>query len=151
VTDSRPATREHIRQVGMLIGKVSDELFKRTMYHDASKLESPEVEVLDVVTERLSGLTYGSEEYKASLADMGPALQHHYQHNRHHPEHFNNGIEDMNLVDLVEMFCDWLAATKRHSDGDINASISLNAQRFGIDSQLVHVLRNTAIWVRENL
>jgi hypothetical protein len=120
----------------------------RGHFHDQSKLTSPEVEVFDRVTEKLAGLTYGSDEYKASLAEMGPALQHHYANNRHHPEHFTDGVAGMNLIDLVEMFCDWVAATRRHNDGDINKSITLNAERFSLDPQLVHVLRNTAEWVR---
>ena len=32
-------------------------------------------------------LTYGSDEYKACLTEMKPALDHHYAANRHHPEH----------------------------------------------------------------
>jgi hypothetical protein len=37
---------------------------------------------------------------------MAPALKHHYENNRHHPEHFKNNIDDMNLIDLIEMLCD---------------------------------------------
>jgi len=31
-------------------------------------------------------MTYGSDEYKECLKQMGVALRHHYLHNRHHPE-----------------------------------------------------------------
>jgi len=44
---------------------------------------------------------------------MKPALEHHYALYRHHPEHFQNGIDDMNLIDLVEMFADWKASSER--------------------------------------
>ena len=48
----------------------------------------------------------------------------------------------MNLVDIVEMFCDWLAATKRHDDGDIYKSIEHNSKEIG--SLLSEIFENTA-------
>ncbi len=49
----------------------------------------------------------------------------------------------MTLMDLVEMFCDWWAATKRHDDGCIRRSIQINRKRFNIDEQLVKIFENT--------
>lgn len=54
------------------------------------------------------------------------------------------GIEGMDLLDLVEMFCDWKAASERHNDGNILTSITKNADRFGLSPQLVRILENTA-------
>ena len=95
-------------------------------------------------TLQLAKLTYGSEEYKASLEALKPALDHHYASNRHHPEHFKNGINDMTLVDILEMFCDWKASTLRHNDGNFMRSIELNTSRFNIEPQLAQILMNTA-------
>ena len=50
----------------------------------------------------------------------------------------------MDLVDVVEMFCDWTAATKRHNDGDIFRSIELNEKRFGLGEILASLFKNTA-------
>lgn len=75
---------------------------------------------------------------------MNGALQHHYAQYRHHPEHFDNSIDDMNLIDIVEMFCDWKAASERQLDGNLLKSIEKNADRFNIDPQLKHILINTA-------
>lgn len=50
----------------------------------------------------------------------------------------------MNLVDLVEMFCDWKAASERHNDGNIRKSIEHNAGRFKIGRQLQEILEATA-------
>jgi len=105
----------------------------------------PEVEMFAGKTDKLNGLTYGSSEYEAQRKEMlGMALKHHYEHNRHHPEHFRYGVCGMTLIDLVEMFCDWLAATERHADGDIHKSIQHNTGRFKLDPQVVCVLQNTA-------
>lgn len=141
--DSRPDTHEHIGQVrGLLLGAAND-LTARAHYHDRSKLESPEVEVFDEFTPKLRESTYGSDEYKSFLAGMGEGLQHHYAVNDHHPEHFGEGIADMNLIQLTEMLCDWIAATRRHADGDIRRSIDQNAERFGYGEETKRLLHNT--------
>lgn len=137
-------TQKHIEQVCLLIDKITQLLKKRALGHDQSKLNPPELEIFQIYTEKLKDTTYGSDEYKQYLKAMKPALDHHYEFNRHHPEHFENGIKGMNLIDLTEMFCDWSAATKRHADGDIFKSIKMNKERFGYDELLEAVLINTA-------
>lgn len=142
-------TVRHIRKVQRLLRLVAVELLYRGEVHDASKIEPEEIDIFAVYGPRLKGLTYGSDEYKASLAEMGKALAHHYANNRHHPEFFPvAGVGGMNLVDLVEMFCDWFAATQRHADGDIFKSIDLNKDRFQLSDQLVRILRNTASFLK---
>jgi hypothetical protein len=101
------------------------------------------VEYFDEYTPKLAGCTYGSDEYKQFLKELKVALNHHYSIGRHHPEHFENGIRGMNLVDLVEMICDWYAATKRHNDGDMMKSIAMNQERFGYSDDIKALLENT--------
>jgi hypothetical protein len=141
--DSRPATLFHSQRVGELIVQVVKEALDRSTCHDRSKTESPEVEVFDEFTPKLKTSTYGSAEYKGYLEAIGEGLQHHYEHNRHHPEHFN-GVNDMTLVDLIEMLAAWKAATERHDDGDLAKSLEIQRERFGLSDQLVAILRNTA-------
>ncbi len=136
-------TSKHIRFVQAFLNKFARSLTVRGEQHDESKLHSPEAELFTEVTARLAGLTYGSPEYSASLKDLKPALDHHYAKNRHHPEHFPNGVSDMNLLDVVEMFCDWKAATMRHNDGNLEKSIEHNASRFSISPQLTKIFQNT--------
>jgi len=141
--DSASDTMRHISRVRQLMENMAGEILLRSGEHDKSKLENPEKATFDEVTPLLRGLTYGSPEYNESLAKMKPALDHHYAENRHHPEHFKNGINDMNLVDIMEMLCDWKAATERHADGDIAKSLEINKGRFVMSDQLVGVLKNT--------
>jgi Family of unknown function (DUF5662) len=141
--DSRPDTHEHIAQVRSLVLGVSANLTDRAHRHDRSKLEPPEVEVFDRVTPLLAGSTYGSDEYKGFLADMGDGLSHHYAVNDHHPEHFGRGVDEMDLIQLTEMLCDWIAATRRHDDGDIHRSIDQNAGRFGYGDELRDLLHRS--------
>lgn len=137
-------TRKHIANVVLFMNIIVIELLKRAQNHDESKLESPELELFTIWTEKLAACTYGSETYKEFLEQLKPALEHHYANNRHHPEHYKNGVNDMNLIDLVEMLVDWKSATLRHNDGNLRKSIEINAKRFNIDSQLTKILENTA-------
>jgi hypothetical protein len=137
-------TMKHIRVVRFFLDRVIQELEARARCHDSSKMALPEVEVFTKYTPILRGLTYGSPEYKQCLEEMNEgALKHHYANNRHHPEHFVNGVEGMNLIDLIEMLCDWKAATMRHADGDIQKSLDINEKRFNMPPGISKLLRNT--------
>ena len=137
-------TMKHIAFVGKLLNRVVNDLLLRAEKHDQSKLASPEVEIFSEYTARLAACTYGSPEYEEFRKCLGPALQHHYANNRHHPEYFKDGVNEMNLLDLVEMLCDWKASSSRHNDGNIRKSIEINSNRFGISPQLTKILENTA-------
>jgi hypothetical protein len=140
---SRRDTKKHIWQVRKNIGTVVWALIQRAVLHDKTKLHTPEKDFFDEFTPKLAGSTYGSGEYKRYLIGLKAALDHHYALSRHHPEHFENGIRGMNLIDIVEMFCDWYAATKRHNDGDMMKSIEINKGRFGYSDDLRAIFENT--------
>jgi len=137
-------TRKHILKVAEKLLIVIQCLQTRARRHDASKLGDEERPLFAASTQKLRGLTYGSEEYTAALKLLGPALTHHYSVNRHHPEHFPEGVDGMNLVDIVELLCDFAAAVERHEDGDLMKSIEINKERFGFSDQLTQIFRNTA-------
>ena len=135
-------TMRHIERVRNLLNGFVVELLKRGELHDQSKLEPPESPIFAEYTGKLAEMTYGSDEYKDSLEAMKPAIEHHQKNNRHHPEFHENGINDMNLIDVLEMFCDWKAASERHNDGDLRRSIEINKHRFK-DVNLSQIFENT--------
>lgn len=141
--DSGPDTRRHIDEVQRYLERFIEGLEQRAEAHDKSKLEPPEKEAFDRATPELKGLTYGSPEYKAATARLGEALKHHYSVNSHHPEHYEFGLGGMDLLDIVEMICDWKAATKRHDDGDMDKSLEINRVRFEMSDQLYFIIQNT--------
>lgn len=143
VYDSTKNTLEHIHMVDLYLRFIAHELLVRGEEHDQSKLHPPEKEAFDTHTPNLQHLEYGSEEYNQSLADMQEALKHHYEMNRHHPEHFVNGILDMNLVDVIEAFVDSCASTLRHEHGNIYKSIEINKERFQYGDVLEAIFKNT--------
>lgn len=143
IIKSNLETIKHIHSVRELLYKMIENLDHRAKVHDQSKLESPEQEIFGETFEELGKTEYGSPEYAALLEKVKPAISHHYANNRHHPEHWPNGINDMTLLDLVEMLCDWRAAAARNKNGNIRKSIEVNAERFNMSPQLKQIFENT--------
>ncbi len=133
---------QHKQWVAEYMQLVANNLFKRAAIHDNSKFESVEFGPYDKAFPEFKKYAFGSPEMKAVYESIQSALQHHYEQNRHHPEHFENGINDMHLVDVLEMVCDWLAASKRSQTG-IEKGLEINKERYGIDDQLFQVISNT--------
>lgn len=150
--DSRPETRDHIHRVGDFLIIAIGNLRNRMNAHDASKLIEPELSAFDIATPKLAQMEYGSDEYKQSLRDLGPALKHHFEHNDHHPEHYENGVRGMSLMALIEMLCDWRAASERvkqRTDDPakiktFESGLAYNQERFGYSDELAEILLNTA-------
>jgi hypothetical protein len=142
--DSRIETYKHIAVVRGYLLTIAWIIMTRGDDHDLSKLEEPELSVFNEFTPKLRNSTYGSDEYEQFLVQMGEGLRHHYEVNDHHPEHFENGIQDMDLIQIIEMLADWKAATLRHEDGDLLKSILQNSERFGYGGEMVGLLTRTA-------
>jgi len=144
MTESKFKSLRHMETVRNYINFVIRELLTRGEEHDQTKLQSPEVEIFEEYTPKLRHCSYGSNQYKQYMKEMRVGLDHHNEHSRHHPEHHPNGIEDMDLIDLIEMICDWRAASLRHDDGNVMKSILMNQERFGYSDELTAILLNTA-------
>jgi hypothetical protein len=144
--DSRPDTLRHSLRVGELIIQLVTGMLGRATKHDLSKTEPPELAAFDEASSQLGEMEYDSDAYRESLERLGVALEHHYQTNRHHPQHWGSaGISGMTLVDVVEMICDWKAATERMKTGDLARSIEIAKTRFGLSDQLAQIFVNTAV------
>lgn len=143
--DSTQDTLAHIRNVQSKILLVIGHLMERAWKHDQSKLETPEKEFYDKYSPLLRTTEYNSDEYKNFLKEMKVGIDHHYSVSPHHPEYYVDGINGMNLIDLLEMICDWKAAGERHKDKPTNMikSVEINAERFGMSDQLKQILLNT--------
>ena len=139
--DSRADTLAHIHAVRDAIDRFVTVMLERGRVHDASKFSAAEKAAFDEIMPLLRGVAYGSPEFEALVRRMGPALTHHYQANSHHPEHHADGVAGMDLFDLVEMLCDWIAAAARNP-GD-GVKLDYNVQLYGIEPQLARILANT--------
>jgi len=141
---------EHAQQVCKRITRIAEALILRGVDHDMSKFSSEEYPTFVGLTVKLKDLVYGSDEYKKVFEKLRPALVHHYARNRHHPNHFLNGIQGMNLIDVVEMFCDWHASIQRQKDGDIRKSIEIDQKRFKFSDDLKQIFLNTVTFFEES-
>lgn len=133
----------HLQLIRANILCVISLLAQRGIEHDKSKFSSIELESYIDVKDKLSEVAFGSVEYDAIKVSIQPAIDHHYIHNRHHPEHFNNGVNDMNIIDLIEMFCDWLAANKRNSQNNPHDSIEICGEKYQIPNMLKQIFHNS--------
>ncbi len=136
-------TMRHILTLRTLMAAVSAYLVEKSFEHDLSKLDDPELELFTKFTPLLKTMEYNSAEYKDCMQQLKPALNNHYANNSHHPEHYNDGIEGMNLFDLIEMLCDWKASSLRSKGGNLYKSLEINEDRFNIPTPLVKILYNT--------
>ena len=142
---SANTTSKHISRVRELLGMAAKELNERGTCHDMSKHEEVESEPLArmcLTVMREGNVPYGSEEYKKRTAMLGPMLEHHYANNSHHPEHYDEGVDGMDLFDVVEMFFDWKAASERGDESHM--SISKACEKYSVSPQLEHIFKNTA-------
>ena len=141
--DSTIGTKRHIQAVIEIGVVLLDKLIIRLHNHDRSKLAEPELSILNENVAPPSGYTTGG--LKTPNDKLSEFKAHHYSINRHHPEHHENGIDGMTLIDLLEMFVDWQASVMRSQDGNIYNSIQYNVKRFNISPQLTRILMNTAL------
>ena len=142
--DSTVDAKAHIRKLQYIFDNiVIPELEARSRNHDKSKLDNPEKETYDKYIPLLQKVKYGTPEYnrlKDEMAETG--VGHHYAVNRHHPEHFENGIKDMTLFDIMEMYFDWYAASLR-SDTGFEKGVEMNCNRYDIPDTLSQIFINT--------
>ena len=91
---SRADTEDHIRKVQAALDEVLANLTARAVYHDASKLQEPELTGFAALHANLADIRYVTPEYRAALDAARPVIDHHYALNTHHPEHWPMPIND---------------------------------------------------------
>ena len=103
-TDTASCIKNHIKSVQRKLSVLIKELQNRLENHDRSKLED-ELWYWEFMDQEPK-YPYGSKEYFSKIKRNEMVFKMHYKKNRHHPEHFMNGINDMNLIDIMEMLLD---------------------------------------------
>ena len=126
-----------------LLTSFIEEIDERMINHDKSKLEEPEKHEFDIYTPRIQEAILGTPMYEYFLKELKKALRHHYRYNRHHPEHFGNGMNGMTIMDITEMLCDWMATSERHDNSSIYDSIEILSNRFNYTAPMKKILSNT--------
>jgi hypothetical protein len=142
--EAKLETQKHIILVRQFADILANTLVHRCEKHDASKLEQPELEGFSGYTKKLNGCSYGSTEEVAYREELKEIRKHHHAINRHHPEYHEIGVGGMNIIDLLEMFVDWKAASMRHAGySDFPEGVALNCERFNVSPQLARIFMNS--------
>ena len=123
--------------------RFSAKLVWRGVVHDNSKYRDPEVDGYGSTFHLFKKAVYGTKDYDELLKAVAPAIQEHYRRNPHHPEHFENGYTDMNLLDFLEMVLDWKAASRKFKHGSFSKSLDINKERFKMSEDVYKILKNS--------
>ena len=118
---------------------------QRALYHDESKTKEPELTLFAKHAKEWRDCEFGSKEYYDAVERNKHVAELHFKNNRHHPEHFDNGIDDMTLIDIIEMIADWIAISD-----DMDKSLEICKKKFGISTQLTNIIRNTIDDLKES-
>ena len=135
-------TLEHINQVKSKMQFLASVFATRGTSHDSSKLIEPEYSGW-LAMDQEPRYPYGSEKYYDKINRYKEVLEHHYSLNSHHPEHFENPSTQMDLVDLIEMLCDWFSYSNNISWLEGYNTINSQCARFGLNDTIRYLLLNT--------
>ena len=136
-------TLKHKELIAKYMAKFSAEVTFRAAIHDDSKFRRDEFEAYAECADEFDQHPFNSQEERALREKLYPAMSLHKQRNRHHPEHFENGMTGMNLIDLLEMLCDWKSASERTPGDSIRTALPILKEKYNISPQLMNVLTNT--------
>ena len=133
----------HVKDVQLYLEEIISELKKRGIIHDKSKFSDPEFSAFVNNVDKFKQVNYGSEEYNKLIEATKMAVDHHHKNNRHHTSYHKNGIMDMNLIDLIELICDWKAASVRSPNLTFHDSLDIAMKKYNIPPDIEKILRNT--------
>lgn len=133
----------HISEVREGIEHFAGELRKRGHLHDATKLQEPEFSAFVSTRPKFKKVNYGTPEYQECVDEIKPAIDHHYANNRHHTAFHKEGINGMNLIDILEMLADWRAAERRSPDKKLIDTLEYAFNKYEIEDQLQKIIKNT--------
>ena len=138
-------THRHIDDVQIYMQRCIDKLHQNSKIHDLTKFGEEELTPLMNLYahhEKNGVSKFGTEEYKKDMkTHLSSMIKHHHQENTHHPEHFEAGVKGMNLMQVLEMVCDWASASKRSGGGIVN--LNDTQKRFCFSDDMKEIMRNT--------
>jgi hypothetical protein len=94
--------------------------------------------------DELKDVAYGTPEYDR-IRNKPPyikAQMHHMEVNSHHPEFYENGCKDMDLLDVIEMLSDWYASSSRSMTPFMDG-LQMNLKRHKITGMAADWIINT--------
>ena len=134
---------QHRDMVRICLKRISTDLDMRGLNHDLSKLSEDEFEGFSRINNIARKYPYGSKEYKESLKKERDTIDLHYSRNRHHPEHWSD-VRGMGYLDIIEMVCDWYAATNTYKQTELSTVLDKQFERFNFSDEQKWLIKE--IW-----
>lgn len=129
----------HRAFVSSYLNRFADAMNARAVEHDLSKLLAEEFDGFVAINRVAREHPYGSEEYKAALKN-NDVINLHFSRNRHHPEFYENGVAGMGLLDMIEMVCDWKAASEVYGVTSFQDALRIQVGRFSLTEEQVWLI-----------
>lgn len=128
-------------------------LMSRAFKHDRSKeYNYEEFEGYVMMRQEFKGVEYNTDEHRRITAKYQYVIDLHYKNNDHHPQHFKNGVLDMNRMQLHEMVCDWVGAMMSRGGLDkFDSSFEYNKTKLNIPDDIYAELYGIGKWLVENV
>ncbi len=136
-------TIAHKESIARYMAKFSAELAYRAAIHDNSKFQKDELEGYSECADEFNTHPFDSAAERLLREKLTKVMSLHRTRNRHHPEYFENGIDDMNLIDLIEMISDWKSASERAPGDSVRKGLPIMKDKYNISPQLLKILENT--------
>ena len=148
--DSSTNIMRHRSRVYSKMMFVIRELTKRAHSHDNSCFGVEEAPILDEILPEInntdtidpSSETFNQDRYDYLMRRKELVDALHFKENDHHPEHFESSICGMNVIQLTEMVCDWIAKSKEQGT-DIWNDLKIYKEKYSISEDLYNILINS--------
>ena len=138
----------HQALVSARLRELARHLEKRADLHDLSKYRFDEFEGFVQINQVARKYPYGSKEYMESIKDNN-VVDLHFGRNRHHPEYHANEVNDMTLIDIIEMVCDWSGAAETYGTNTFRDSLGKQIKRFDLTSEQLYLIELIADFFNE--
>jgi hypothetical protein len=118
----------HLMFVRLALKAVEQDLERRGLVHDASKMLDDEFAGFTRINAAARVHRFGSPEYADGMERERAVIDLHFSRNSHHPER----PAAMDFLDVIEMVCDWWGARKGYDDPrPWEVSVELNLKQKG--------------------
>ena len=135
----------HRDSVRLQIQRVTQELERRALRHDISKLSLEELAGFSEINRVAREHPIGTPEYEASMRSCD-VLDLHFSRNSHHPE-FHGSVEEMGWMDLLEMVLDWHGAAATYGTNSVRDSLEYHRERHGFTDEQWWLVMQIVEWM----
>jgi hypothetical protein len=137
---------DHKEKVADNMLKLNSEFVRRMYRHDNDKISDDIIfNVYEEYNPKLRAEKYDSPKFKEYAKIMHPGVVRHTSKQRHHFYDKNNPMEfnQVDLIDILETLSDWVGATQRNPEVNIEEALMHNFDKYSIPEEFRSLMMNT--------